>query len=316
MTAQTVKWTDQLANELHKPVVRKFRKRRVIVYGIDEIWGADLVDMQAFAKDNDGFRFLLSVIDVYSKYGWLVPIKDKSGKSVADAFEKIYSGGRKPRKLWVDKGKEFYNKQVKSLGVELYSTENEEKSCIVERYNRTMKEKMYKYFTANNTRRYVDVLDSMVKIYNNTIHHSTKVTPVEASLKKNEGIVMFNLYGKEMLSSAATAAKFKVGDKVRITVKKGVFEKGFTPRWTEEVFTISKVQNTDPPTYKIKDCAGEEIIGTFYESELQVTNQEVFRIEKIIKRQGNRSLVHWKGYPDAYNSWVDNKDLVPLNNSS
>ena len=100
-----MKWTDQLANELHKPVTRKFRKRRVIVHGIDDIWGADLVDMQAFAKDNGGFRFLLSVIDVLSKYGWLIPIKDKSGKSVAEAFEKIFKGGRKPLQLWVDKGK-------------------------------------------------------------------------------------------------------------------------------------------------------------------------------------------------------------------
>ena len=146
-----MKWTDQLADELHKPVVRHFRKRRVIVYGIDEIWGADLVDMQAFAKDNDGVKYLLCVIDIFSKYGWIVPIQDKSGKSTAEGFEKIFRSGRKPLKLWVDKGKEFYNKNVKSLGVELYSTENEEKSSVIERWNRTMKEKVFNYSTANST---------------------------------------------------------------------------------------------------------------------------------------------------------------------
>ena len=130
-----MKWTDQLANELHRPVVKHFRKRKVYVGGIDEIWAADLVDMQAFAKDNDGVKYLLTVIDVFSKYGWIVPLNDKSGKSAASGFMKILeSSGRKPGKVWVDKGKEFYNKNVREL-VELYSTENEEKSCVVERWN-------------------------------------------------------------------------------------------------------------------------------------------------------------------------------------
>ena len=101
---------------MHKPAIKHFRKRRVIVFGINEIWGADLVDMQAFAKENDGVKYLLCVIDIFSKYAWVVPIKDKSGKSVAAAFETIFKGGRRPQKLWVDKGKEFYNKDVKLSG--------------------------------------------------------------------------------------------------------------------------------------------------------------------------------------------------------
>jgi hypothetical protein len=306
-----VKWTDQLANELHKPVVRKFRKRKVIVYGIDEIWGADLVDMQAFAKDNDGIKYLLCVIDIFSKYGWIVPMKDKSGKSTAEAFERIFSSGRKPLKLWVDKGKEFYNKDVKSLGVELYSTENEEKSCVIERWNRTMKEKMFKYFTANSTRRYVDVLDSMVELYNKTKHSTVKMTPVEASKKKNE-IVVSDTLNAGVFNATPETPKFKVGDKVRITVKKSIFEKGYTPRWTEEIFTVSKVQMTTPITYKITDCNREEIQGTFYGEELQKTSQEIFRIEKVIRRRGNKSLVKWLGYPETFNSWVDNRELFKI----
>ncbi|XP_065645837.1 uncharacterized protein LOC136076292 [Hydra vulgaris] len=262
---KNVKWTDELANELHRPVIKHFRKRKVIVNGIDEIWAADLVDMQSFSKFNDGIKYLLMVIDVFSKYGWIFPLKSKTGVDVAHALNKIFEK-RKCEKLWVDKGKEFYNKHVKSLGINIYSTENEEKSCVVERWNRTMKKKMFKYFSANSTRRYIDILDEMVNKYNNTRHSSIKMTPVEASDKKNKNIVWLNLNGN--------------------------------PR-------SEKIQYTDPPTYKITDYNGEEIHGTFYEQELQKTNKEIFRIEKVIRKLKNKSFVKWYGYPDSFNSWLD-----------
>ena len=133
-----------LAEELHKPIRRKFKKRRVLVNGIDKIWAVDLVDMQAFSKFNRGVKYLLAVIDVFSKYGWLIPLNDKTGKSVASALKTIFKE-RKPEKMWVDKSKEFYNKDVKDL-IELYSIEKEEKSSLVERWIRTMKEKMWKLY--------------------------------------------------------------------------------------------------------------------------------------------------------------------------
>ena len=221
--------------------------------------------MHAFAEDNDGVKYLLCVIDLFSRYCWVAPLKGKSGESVFGAFTKIFtSSGRKPEKLWVDKGTEFYNKRVKSLGVELYSTKNEKKSCVVERWNRTMKEKMYKYFSANSTRRYIDVLDGMVSIYNNARHSSIKMTPAKASMKVNERVVWMNLYGD--LNPETVKPKLKVGDKVRITKKKKTFEKGYTPRWTEEIFTVSRVQYTDPTTYKITDFNEEEIQGSMVHS--------------------------------------------------
>ena len=163
-----------LAEDLHKPVRRKFKKHRVLVNGIDRIWAADLVDMQAFSKLNRGIKYLLAVIDVFSKYGWLIPLKDTTGKSIASALETIFKE-RKPEKMWVDKGKEFYNKDVKDL-IDLYSTENEEKSSVVERWIRTMKEKMWKYFSANSTNVYINVLPDLVREYNNTRHSSIKIT--------------------------------------------------------------------------------------------------------------------------------------------
>ena len=305
-----IKKAPTLAEELHKPIKRKFEKRRVLVVnGIDRIWAADLADMQAFAKFNRGVKYLLAVIDVFSKYGWLIPLKDKTGKSVASALKTIFKE-RKPEKMWVDKGKEFYNKDVKDL-IELYSTENEEKSSVIERWIRTMKEKMWKYFTANSTNVYINKLPDLVREYNNTRHSSIKMTPVQASKKENELGVWRNLY-PEHLEIRDIKPKFSIGDKVRISKKKKTFEKGYTTRWTEEIFTIVEVKRTQPPTYKIAALNGKETQGSFYEPELQKTSQEIFRIEKVIKRGKKKSLVKWKGYSDDFNSWVDTKDIVNI----
>ena len=140
-------WQVKLADELHKPIKRNFTRRRVIANHIDEIWCSDLVEMQQFSKWNKGYRYLLMVLDVFSKYGWIVPLKDKKGETVAEAFKKIFKEGRKPQYLWTDKGKEYYNKHVKELldknKITLYSTENEEKSSVCERWNRTIKTQMW-----------------------------------------------------------------------------------------------------------------------------------------------------------------------------
>ena len=250
---------------------------------IDEGWCSDLVEMQQFSKWNKGYRYLLMVLDVFSKYGWIVPLKDKKGETVAEAFKSIFKEGRKLQYLCTDKGKEYYNKNLKELlkkhSITLYSTENEEKSSVCERCNRTIKTKMWKQFTVQGNTQYLDMLSKLVKQYNNTKHSSIKMTPTEASKKNNEGTVYFNLYGeKDQLS---TKPKFRVGDEVRISkYKRNVFDKGYTPNWTEEVFMIDKIQYTKPITYKLKDLNDEEIQGSFYEPELLKAEQDVFRIEK------------------------------------
>ncbi|XP_065642971.1 uncharacterized protein LOC136074567 [Hydra vulgaris] len=208
-------------------------------------------------------------------------------KHIISSKAKFVLGSMNPYELGVEKT------QKRSLN----STENEEESCVVERWNRTIKEKMSKYFSANSTRKYINVLDEIVNKYNNTKHSSIKMTPVEASNKKNENIVWLNLNGNA---------------RSEIIKKKGTFEKGYTSRWTEVVFTVSRVQFTDPTTYKITDDNDEEIQSTFYEQELQKTDQNIFRIEKVIRKLKNKSLVKWYGYPDSFNSWVDNKELMSL----
>ena len=311
-----IRWSNQLADELHKPIRRKFQKRMVFAKTVDDIWSADLIEMIPLAKYNKGYKYLLMVIDVFSKYGWIVPLKTKTGKAVTEGFKKVFSD-RVPSRLWVDKGKEFYNKTLQSLldkeKVIMYSTENEEKSSIVERWNRTMKRHMWKYFTANNTHKYIDILPELVKRYNETYHRSIRTTPSKATNPDNFNHVYASLYGhmKELIKKP----KYKVGDRVRIIKKKRTFEKGFTTNWSEELFTVTKVKDTKPPTYEIKDLNGNVIHGTFYEEELQKSKQSIYRIEKVLKRRQNKNngqkevYVKWKGYDNSFNSWLPLSEL-------
>ena len=252
--------------------------------------------MQEFRKWNKGYKYLLLVIDVFSKYGWIVPLKNKQEDTVTEAFQSIFKDGRKPEYLWTDKGTEFYNKHKKDLlgknKITLYSTENEEKSLVVERWNRTIKNKMWKQFTVQGNTQYLDMLPIILKQYNNAKHSSIKMTPTEASKKNNEGLVYFNLYGD--METSKPQQKYKIGDKVRINkYKRKTFDKGYTLNWTEEIFTIDKIQYTNPITYKIKVLNDEEIKGSFYEPELLKAKQDTFRIDKVIQRdyKKKRALV-------------------------
>ena len=188
-----VHWSSQLANELMNCTCTVFAKQ------VDDIWTADLVDMSPYSRSNSGNKYLLTVIDVFSKYGWVVPLKTKTGKEVAMAFQELFTDNAPPSRLWTDKGTEFYNRQVKRVlaanNVTLYSTENEEKSSVVERWNRTMKNLMWKYFTANNTQKYLDVRSGMVEKYNNTYHRSIKLKPTDLI---NDRMVKFKSDGSKM----------------------------------------------------------------------------------------------------------------------
>ena len=217
--------------------------------------------MQLISKFNRGFRFLLCVIDISSKYAWLVPLKDKKGVSIVNAFQNILKkSNRKPNKIWVDKGSEFHNshfkKWLKDNSIEMYSTHNEGKSIVAERFIRAIKNKIYKYMTSISKNVYIDKLYDIVQKYNNKKHRTIKMKPID--VKDNSYID----FGKEVNNNDP---KFKVGDHVRISKYKNIFVKGYTPNWSEEVFAIKKIRNTAPWTYVIDDFNGKEITGTFYE---------------------------------------------------
>ena len=212
---------------------------------------------------------------------------------------------RKPNKIWVDKGSEFYNnsfkKWLKDNDIEMYSTNNEGKSVIAERFIRTLKTKIYKYMTSISKNVYIDKLDDTVKNYNNKYYTSIKMKPIDV---KDNTYIDFK---KEINDKDP---KFKIGDHVRISKYKNIFAKGYIPNWSEEIFVIKKIKNTIPWTIVINDLNREEIIGTFYEKELQSTKQQTFGIEKVIKKKGNELYVKWKSYNNSFNSWIDKKDIV------
>ena len=307
----------QDAYALHKPIRRRFKRNRVTVGGIDQQWQMDLADMQSMQKFNDGYRYLLVCIDVFSKYAWVVPLKNKKGPSLVEAFKIILASGRKPEKIITDQGTEFFNKHFKALlkdeDIELYNTYNETKASVVERLIRTLKTRMWRYFTAKKTMRYIDMLPDLVYSYNHTIHRSIKKKPADVTVD-NEKQVWHTLYD-DRDEVKHVKYKFNIGDQVRISKIKRTFEKGSLPNFSKEIFTVSKQIPRDPPVYKLKDYDGEELKGTFYEKELQkvIKPDDVYEVEKILKKRGRgrnvQYLVKWLGYPNKFNSWVSASEI-------
>ena len=302
-----ITWTTPLAEELHRPIRKHFTKRYVFVRNVDDIFGADLIDMQALSKQNKGYKYILMVEDIFSKYGWAVPLKTKTGIAVRDALKQIFKQ-HVPKKLWTDAGWEFYNTEVKTLlkkhDITLYSTENEEKCSVVERWNRTIKTKLWKYFTANHTHKYIDVLDALIEKYNNTVNRAIGMTPTEARKPSNHGAVFRHLYFKKMAKLGEKKPKFQIGDKVRLGVKKDLFEKSYIINWSDKIYTIKRVFATRPITYKVEDDKGVEHKGKFYEQDLQKTKVDEFRIQKVLKKKKNSALVRWVDYDSSYDSWI------------
>ena len=316
--AQLKKWLmKQDTYTLHKPARRHYKRNRVIVGGIDELWQMDLADMQAHAAENDGYRYLLVCIDVFSKYVWVIPLKTKTGPALVMAFKKILESGRKPQKIQTDEGTEFFNKHFKDLmkaeEIQLYNTYNETKASIVERVIRTLKTRMWRYFTAKKTMRYIDVLQDLVDSYNKSKHRSIQKKPINVT-QKNEREVWHTLYG-EPEKKGPVKYKFEIGDQVRISKMKRTFEKGYLPKFSKEIFTVSQQIPRDPPVYKLKDYDQEELSGTFYNEELQkvIKEDDVYEVEKILKSHGKG--FYGQGFYLTLPS-ESSKDLFPENNAS
>ena len=175
----------QLADELHKPIIRKFKKGKVNSSFGDNIWGVDLADMQSLSKYDKGYKYLLCAIGLFSKYAWVVPLKDKQGTSIVNTFQKIISKGRKSNKILVDQCSEFYNNSFKDFlkinNIEMYSTYNEGKSVVAKRFIRTLKSKIFKHMTAIPKNVYFDVLDDILNKYNKTVHRTIKMRPIDVT---------------------------------------------------------------------------------------------------------------------------------------
>ena len=267
--------------------------------------------MQLLSKLNEGIKYLLCVIDLFSKYAFAVQLKDKKGISIVNALQSILNKSkRKPNKIWVDKGSEFYNaffkKWLQDNDIVMYSTNNEGKSVVAEKFIRKLKSKIYKCMTSVSKNVYINKLNAIVNKYNNTYHTTIKMKPID---------IKDNTYINTNKEINYKDPKFKVGDYVRISKYENIFAKGYMPNWSEEIFVVTKIKNTIPWTYVINDLNGEEITGTFYDNELQKTDQKEFSIEKVTKRKGDKLYVKWKGYDNSFNSWINKNDIIKCVNT-
>lgn len=298
----------QYVKELMKPVVKSFQRRKVNVFFNNDIWTADLIDYNNLSKFNKNVKYLLCVMDIYSRFVWVFPLKDKSSQLVLQSFKTFQNF---PYKLWTDLGKEFINKDFKEFckmnNITIYHTYGDSKAVFIERFNRTLKRKISEYMIINNTNKYIDVLREIVNEYNNNIHSSTDETPYNIYYNdKPSQDISIDIYNSK--------PKFKVGDFVRISRTKGVFEKGYKPKWSKEVFKIIAVDKLDPIMYQLEDLLKEQIEGKFYEPELQKTELKDFAmIEKVIRTKivngVKKYFVKYDGYDDKFNEWV-NEDKI------
>ena len=305
---------------LHKPSRRRFRRNKVFVNGIDDQWQADLVDLESLSRWNRGYKYLLTCIDILSKYAWVVPLKTKTGSELVKAFTNIFQQGRKPEKLQTDAGTEFKNTTLQTFleqhHVHHFVTYNETKAQVVERFNCTLKQMMWRLFTTGSSYHYLDKINEIVNCnYNQTFHRSIQMKPSEVTVMNSQKVCR-TIYGKQ---SSSVNYKFKIGDQVKISKHKRVFKKSYLPKWSEETFTVAQRIARDHPVYKLKELDGELIQGTFYETELQKViepKDHLFRVEKVLRRRGKEGqaefLVHWKGWPKEYDNWIPARQLVSL----
>ncbi|XP_053595503.1 uncharacterized protein LOC128667825 [Microplitis demolitor] len=232
---------------------------------------------------------------ISNSYAWAVPIKSKSGSDFTSAMKSIFQQGRVSKILHGDRGKEFYDKEFQELmkrkNINMYSTFSNLKASICERFNRTLKTNMWRKFTARGNYKWTEILEDLVHKYNTRKHRTIQLEPIDVTAK-NEMQILEKIYKPLQAQRQARKNKFKVGDKVRISKYKHVFEKGDTPNWTTEIFTIKTVQNTYPTTYKLVDYQEKPIEGGFYVEQLSKVKHP-----------------DWLGFDSSHNTWIDKSDL-------
>ena len=241
-------------NEIYsKPPKKNYVTNKTDVYHIDDIWSLDILDLKDYGPENNrGYRYVLVTIDNFSKFGWTIPLKNKNAQTIKDSFENILTNSkRKPNLVESDRGKEFYNNIFQDFlnknNIKLYSRNSSYGAVFAERFNRTIRDLLKKIVFEQGDAKWIDVLPTITKQYNNRIHSSTKLTPIQASLKKNEGCVYKNLLDKRK----KVKPKFQINDLVRTADLKKTFSKGDTSNWSYKLYKITEIINDTIPSYKI-----------------------------------------------------------------
>ena len=304
---------ENLSNELNKPTIQKFERKKVIVNHINKIHSTDLVDMSQYSKINKGYKYIFTNIDVFSKIAYAFPLKSKKIGDIKPCFEKIFKSNI-PKYIWADRESSFLSKEMQKFfnnnNVKIYHTNSHLKAVVIERFNRNLRELMMKEFVKNNNTVWYNILPKLIKIYFNRYHSTIKMKPVEVD-KNNEKYMKENIY---TYYKTTKIPRFKVGDLVRISLKRRPIsdKPSGNIKWSEELFKIHLINISNVITYKIKNLNDEIIDGIFYERELQKTKNtsEVYIIEKIIRKNKNKYLVKWRSYSDDFNSWINENDII------
>ena len=322
------KWLQrQEAYSLQRPLRRRFKRNRVITLGIDDQWDADLMDMTKFSKTNNGYAHVLIVIDIFSKFLWMRPLKDKKGENVTMAFEDILENGRHPQRTRTDKGQEFrskaFNALLKGRDIEhLYAQNTEVKANYAERVIKTVKAKIYRYMTYKQSDRYIDHLQDFADNYNTTYHRTIDTAPNKVTKSKETNLWWKMYWPKETpvvpkVKRVRKQFRFKVGDRVRISHIRNLFSREYDEKWSGEIFVVVERRlRGGLPVYRLADYLNEDIKGTFYQSEMQkvdVRDDDVFKVEKTLKTRGRgmnkQYFVKWLHWPSNFNSWIKATDM-------
>ena len=303
---------EDLSEELNKPVINKFERKKVIVNHIDEIHSCDLVDMIKYSRVNREYKYIFTNIDIFSKYAWSFPIKTKKISDIKPCFEKIFKE-RKPSYIWSDQESAFFSKEMLKFfednNVKIYHTYSNLKAVVIERFNRSLRELMMKEFVKKNNTIWYKILPELIKKYNNRYHCTIKMKPIDVN-KSNEKYIKNTVYNYDITNKKP---KFKINDIVRISLKRReLFDKPTgNIKWSEELFKIFKINKSNVITYQLKDMNNENVKGIFYEKELQLTKNTTgeYIIEKILRTNKNKIYVKWRNYDSSFNSWVNKYDI-------
>lgn len=300
----------QVVKEIHRDARKNFTRRHSVMRGIADTLQADLIELPPDRMN----KYCLTVIDIFSKKAYARPLKTKTGREVTEAMKSVLDSiNRRVKNLHVDMGREFYNAEMSKLleqrQINRYSTFTTKKAAIVERFNRTLKKKIYQQFSLNGNYKWVNILPGLIREYNTTRHRTINMPPNDVD-SDHEQELLDTVYNFKRIIKPKFV-KFKIGDKIRLSKYKHVFEKGYLPSWTTEIFTIRKIQCTDPVTYLLDDWAGNEIKGSVYAEEMQkVKHPDIYLVEKILRKKNGKVYVKWLGFDNSFNSWINENDVL------
>jgi hypothetical protein len=300
--------------------------RKYVTGGLNTHWQSDLADVSNISQYNDNYRFLLIVIDAFSRYLWVAPLLNKRHDTVINAFKLLFPDGLRCKVLTTDHGGEYVNRwfanYLKEYKVYHHTSNTVRKAPIAERVISTLKGLLYRYFTYRRSYYYLDVLQDLVENYNGTPHRSLNYLSPSGITTDNEAKVWKDMYITPLQNQKQRKLtyKFNVGDYVRVSLIRGKFARSYQEKWSREINIVKrKFHQSGIPTYQLTDYNRDDIDGNFYESELQKVNKQrddLWIVDKVLKHRKYRgkkqSFVHFEGWRDKFNEWVDDKDIQDL----